>query len=188
MTKERRVLIPDVKKVLDRVADAFAEESRHSFQCMWEDQDIDVGDESPIEQMFSVGLSYGLRSGKHFGYCGGFSISPSDGRGIETARREGFLVRTQQPIGRYRADFYISYRHYTGVVVSAVVECDGHDFHERTKEQARHDKERDRYFQSLGLLVLRYTGSEIYADPVKCALDALGIIFNRADEAIRDGG
>lgn len=49
------------------------------------------------------------------------------------------------------------------------VECDGHDFHERTKEQAARDKSRDRALQAAGWRVLRFTGSEIWADPRKCA-------------------
>ena len=53
------------------------------------------------------------------------------------------------------------------------MECDGHDFHERTKAQAAHDKTRDRALQARGLKVLRYTGSEIWADPFGCALDVL---------------
>lgn len=55
-----------------------------------------------------------------------------------------------------------------------VIECDGHEFHERTKEQARRDRERDRFLQSIGYLVFRYTGAEIWAD-----------VFERADEAVK---
>jgi hypothetical protein len=50
-----------------------------------------------------------------------------------------------------------------------IVECDGHDFHERTKEQARRDRSRDRYMTSLGFRVLRFTGSEIHRDAEACA-------------------
>jgi len=48
------------------------------------------------------------------------------------------------------------------------VELDGHDFHERTKEQARHDKSRDRLLATAGWRLLRFTGSEVYADPAAC--------------------
>jgi very-short-patch-repair endonuclease len=51
------------------------------------------------------------------------------------------------------------------VAVDLAVECDGHDFHERTKEQARRDRKRDRDLQALGYTVLRFTGSEIARDP-----------------------
>lgn len=46
--------------------------------------------------------------------------------------------------------------------VKLVIECDGHDFHEKTKEQAIHDKKRDRKLITNGFLILRFTGSEIY--------------------------
>lgn len=86
------------------------------------------------------------------------------------------FVYQQARVGRYRADF---------VILDAtesrsgnkwrwmIVECDGHDFHERTKGQARHDKARDRFFQSKGFRVLRFTGSEIWADPEVCANEIL---------------
>jgi len=44
------------------------------------------------------------------------------------------------------------------------IELDGHEFHERTKEQAQRDRERDRNLAAIGYQVLRYTGSEIYKD------------------------
>jgi very-short-patch-repair endonuclease len=48
------------------------------------------------------------------------------------------------------------------------VELDGHDFHEKTKEQARRDKSRDRALTKDGWRVLRFAGSEVYADPAGC--------------------
>lgn len=53
------------------------------------------------------------------------------------------------------------------------VEVDGHDFHERTKEQAQSDKSRDRLLQSMGWQVLRYTGSEVWRDAASCAFEVL---------------
>ena len=72
---------------------------------------------------------------------------------------------------RIRPDFVVLDR---GVKV--VVECDGHEFHERTKEQAENDKSRDRLLSSRGWKVLRFTGSEIYRDPVGCVNEIEGII------------
>jgi very-short-patch-repair endonuclease len=82
------------------------------------------------------------------------------------------FVYAQVPIGPYRADFAI---HDATLPFGAakprimIVECDGHDFHEKTKEQARRDKQRDRFLVSKGYKLLRFTGSEIWADPEKCA-------------------
>lgn len=42
------------------------------------------------------------------------------------------------------------------------IEIDGHNFHERTKEQAARDKWRDREIQKAGYKLFRYTASEVY--------------------------
>jgi very-short-patch-repair endonuclease len=55
-------------------------------------------------------------------------------------------------------------------IIKLAVELDGHDYHERTKEQASRDKRRDRVLAANGWTTLRFTGSDIYADPLK-ALD-----------------
>ena len=72
-------------------------------------------------------------------------------------------LECQKKIGKYTVDFYLLYMSDTGPV-EFIIECDGHNFHEKTKEQAKHDKKRDRFFTSNGYIVLRYTGSEIVGD------------------------
>ena len=70
----------------------------------------------------------------------------------------------QERIGKYCVDFVV---HASYSDDKVIIECDGHDYHEKTKEQAKHDKERDRYLTSLGYKILRYAGSEIYNDFIK---------------------
>lgn len=70
----------------------------------------------------------------------------------------------EHTVGPYRVDFALV--NHTGGLVC--VECDGHDYHERTKDQAAYDRRRDRYFQSLGWRVMRFTGSEIHRDAAGC--------------------
>lgn len=53
------------------------------------------------------------------------------------------------------------------------IECDGHDYHDRTKEQAAKDKARDRKIVGLGNRIMRFTGSEIFAGAVKCFNEAV---------------
>lgn len=48
--------------------------------------------------------------------------------------------------------------------VKLVIELDGHNFHERTKEQAQRDKSRDRQLTQAGYKVFRFTGSEVFRD------------------------
>lgn len=83
------------------------------------------------------------------------------------------ILLVNHPVDKYRPDFLIVGQ-CEGIVVRVVVEVDGHDFHERTKEQAARDKKRDRWFQTHGYSVLRFTGSEVYADPEDCALQVAG--------------
>ena len=47
-------------------------------------------------------------------------------------------------------------------------EVDGHDFHDRTKEQARRDRARDRALALHKITVVRFTGAEVYADAYAC--------------------
>jgi very-short-patch-repair endonuclease len=61
-----------------------------------------------------------------------------------------------------------------------VVEVDGHDFHDRTKEQASRDRRRDRTLQGRNLPVLRFTGSDIWRDPFGCADEALEFLRLKA--------
>jgi very-short-patch-repair endonuclease len=59
------------------------------------------------------------------------------------------------------------------------IECDGHNFHERTPEQAERDRRRDRLMQEAGIPVLRFTGREIYRDPSGCAFQISRFIVER---------
>lgn len=84
-------------------------------------------------------------------------------------------IDAQYKVGRYTADIRLTMidRSVTPPMLVAFIECDGHDFHEKTKEQASKDKERDRVFQKTGALILRYSGSDIWRDPIGAAMDAI---------------
>lgn len=89
--------------------------------------------------------------------------------------REPLFFQPQHRIGPYTVDFFI----WWGVTESRhcafVVECDGHEFHEKTKRQAAHDKARDRFLSARVAKVIRFTGSEIWNNPFECANEALTI-------------
>lgn len=57
-----------------------------------------------------------------------------------------------------------------------IVELDGHDFHERTPDQAQSDKSRDRELQAMGWQVMRFTGREVLQDPTKCYFEVGGLL------------
>ena len=71
-------------------------------------------------------------------------------------------------IATYKADILLLLDHDNGDH-SLVVECDGHDFHDRTKQQASYDRSRDRELLRCGIRTIRFTGSEIVHSQERCA-------------------
>ncbi len=71
-------------------------------------------------------------------------------------------------VDRYRVDFLL-----VAANSSVAVECDGHDFHERTKQQASSDRARDRALLRLGLPTLRFTGSDLFHRADECAVEVI---------------
>lgn len=99
----------------------------------------------------------------------------------------GFWITAQAPIGKYKADFLLWFR--LGKVLAGIaVECDGHAFHEKTKEQASKDKERDRFFLTAGFPVMRFSGSDIFNKPLACAKEVNEALIPMLTRVCRDGG
>lgn len=76
----------------------------------------------------------------------------------------------------YYLDFLLGVLLKDNTQILLAIECDGHDFHEKTKEQARKDRQRERDLTANGYTVIRFTGSEIYEDPYKCAYEIFSLI------------
>lgn len=93
----------------------------------------------------------------------------------------------------YYADFYFDsdypddgYCKYRGKEhLKLVVECDGHDFHEKTKEQVRHNNERNYNLEMEGYSVLHFSGSQIFDDPLKCAEEIYMYINKKVGEWVQ---
>lgn len=86
------------------------------------------------------------------------------------------IVWPQSPLENRRVDFTFyaqDWRAEPGTWKKLIVECDGHDFHERTKEQAARDRSKDRRAVLAGVDCFRFTGSEIWRDPWACAEEIL---------------
>jgi very-short-patch-repair endonuclease len=62
----------------------------------------------------------------------------------------------QYPVGRYRIDLAFPYQ-------MIAIECDGKAYHSTPKQKA-HDRKKDKFLQSKGWTVLRFTGSRIHRD------------------------
>lgn len=63
--------------------------------------------------------------------------------------------------------------------VKVLVECDGHEFHHKTKKQVEYDNERQLALQTAGYDVIRFSGSQIYKDPLGCAEKAYNFILSK---------
>ncbi len=70
----------------------------------------------------------------------------------ECLRAGPFRFRRQRPIGSYIADFYCSR-------LKLVIEIDGDSHFDGRAQQ--YDQERTRYFESLGLTVIRFGNDEV---------------------------
>lgn len=96
----------------------------------------------------------------------------------DTPRPLAWSVMPQVKVDAYTADFILRHEaeRWKGEgtkIVLVAIECDGHDHHDLTKEQAERDRRRDRYFQERGLRVARFTGREIWRDALSCARQAM---------------
>lgn len=89
-------------------------------------------------------------------------------------------VIPQHKVGKFRVDFFVEL--FCGNGNKYIIECDGHDFHEKTKEQAKYDKQRERFLVQNGYKVLRFSGSEIYKDFENITRELFEIF---ADEYVR---
>lgn len=132
-------------------------------------------DFAPHFEVFTTTRSYRIEHDTDFGYRLQVLRGSDDPNARYQQPQQGcrWLLEPQKQIGRFRVDFLISHvnvkRDFGPAMFQLVVECDGHDFHEKTKEQARKDKSRDRDLKVAGYEVFRFAGSEIFADSDKCA-------------------
>lgn len=109
--------------------------------------------DSPIEKILFIQLKHDLYFMNDYDF---FRVYPQ------------FEMRTEHSF--IRVDFLIEVKE-DDKELKLIIECDGHDFHEKTKEQAQKDKSRDRFLAKNGYVVMRFTGSEIYKNPRRCIKD-----------------
>lgn len=85
----------------------------------------------------------------------------------------------QKTIGKYRVDFLFDIYNSKLELFCVVVEIDGHEWHEKTKQQAQADRKRERDLLSYDYPVMRFTGSEVFHNSDECAKECLNIIISR---------
>jgi very-short-patch-repair endonuclease len=137
--------------------------------------------DSPIELMFVGAFFIGMRLSL---------IQPSssplhtiglkrDG-GLSTPHFDEASLKlvTQYHWRSYRIDFACFMKRQPDTPL-VLIECDGHEFHERTADQAERDRSRDREIQQAGIPILRFTGREIYRDPFDCVRQTINFLEGR---------
>ena len=85
---------------------------------------------------------------------------------------------------KYRVDFFmkieykIKYKDFK--TVNLIIEVDGHEFHQKTKEQVERDNERTRKLQIAGYEIIKFSGTEVYRKPNKCIDTLFEIILSKS--------
>lgn len=91
----------------------------------------------------------------------------------------------------YKVDFYITLTEnfiveneteteskYFDRTTSLCVECDDNEFYQKSQEQVEKEAERERDIVFKGFQLIRFTNSEIYNNPKKCAIETIRIMEN----------
>lgn len=159
-------------KFISIASEHIARMEEHRFSQEMQSNCLEMGMESPIEQLFWIACVTLCKSQY-------IEVNPnpfeSDGAIVVG---HGIHITPQARIGKYRVDFQMR---QVGIVPAEVcgplvVELDGHDFHDKDKRQRSYEKARDRALIRTGNRVLHFTGSDVVKDPFACAYEALEML------------
>ena len=173
------------KAAAESVYVSVAEGAGHDFALM---------PESPIEEIFAAAIFAQYRY-ISAGALELFPVPPEQfdhwcddlaAKAASPYEEYRVIATNQYQIENARVDFCFCYKNWrSGNIFKLVVECDGHAYHERTKEQAMKDRARDRFLQQKGYVVFRFTGAEIWRSPLQCAEQVADWIDHKASQ--KDG-
>lgn len=160
-----------------------------SFGAQAAELGLDPTSRSPMEQRLGYALLSLLLNPLEFGPPNFINLFLPYGAisGVEEMppillRKPGVInVAAGCWVDRYQSDFLLDVKApKSRRVARGTLECDGHSFHDSTREQASRDRKRDRDFQSLGIAVLRFTGSDIHDRPEHCAREAIKVLLRQS--------
>ena len=152
--------------------DRLRQDVENHFECEYSRAIAVARGDSEIERLLfaALWLKIGLRQSDLENLIGDADAEELNRwRGVKEARLWLFVMpQVQLEMGRVDFLFHAQTKDGSGYR-QLIVECDGHEFHERTKVQASRDKARDRAAVLNGAQIFRFTGSEIWRDPMACA-------------------
>lgn len=135
------------------------------YQMLLEESLIDC--ESPIEQLLSIYLVV-LQLENIVLYNPFIDV-------VTIEKQKEITIENK----KYRVDFLIPVVYKNQGEIMFVIECDGYEFHQKTKEQVESDNQRQRDLQEFGYEVIRFSGTEIYHKPYRCAEQIKNIILSK---------
>lgn len=134
-----------------------------------------------IETKFYEALSFVLNRGfvtvqdKRLQIMGHYN---KDSFFIRSDEKTIFVTVKAQPKEEYFQGYVPDFAIFiNGLASGLVVEIDGHEWHEKTKEQAKADRGKDRVYLKNGFIPVRFTGSEVYHDAKKCVDELFEILY-----------
>lgn len=90
---------------------------------------------------------------------------------------------------KYFADFLFDDSLYGKTIpfvkdIKLIIECDGFEYHHKNKKQVDNDYKRQIALQNAGYDVIRFSGSQLYKDPIGCAETAFNYLVNKVKKSM----
>lgn len=143
-------------------------------EMLYPDFWVDTSIKSPIEQIFITAFSiYCKYTNKEEIYL----LSQKE----VTCNDKKYFVDFSFEADDYLADLTLGNK-IKNTNFKLAIECDGYEFHQKTKEQVKQDNEREFDLKMAGYDVLRFSGTQIFNNPIKCAEDTYNFIMKKIKE------
>lgn len=172
---EIKKIVPDAIKFLEKSSEIIGRFESESFSIDTWNEFHDLGINSPIEQLFYTAFKCVAKTN----FYPPLELISSD-------TLYGMGIQPQFHIGKFRVDFLASYHISKDKFFEAVVECDSQQFHDRSEQERRYEKQRDRFVQAQGFRTFHFTGKEIKDNPYKCAAEVIAYLTKSKIEDILD--
>lgn len=186
----KNVEVPtNIREILNKASEEVGKQKAAQFdmQTWLEIQESCVT--SPIEQALIIGLRT-VQALNDIKEMGPVEVCDTPKKLI-IMDLEGFQITPQFKVGKFKVDFAVCYRRFIRDEVSnlteriVLIECDSQEFHDRSETERRYEKQRDRFLQTEGYKVFRYTGAEILKDTFGIAAEIIAYVTNSELENIQ---